>query len=189
MGIRPRGQRELDRDQELEEAEEDPQEPARCMFGKHRPERRARHDPRRQVPDHRPADRAVAVTDHGRGDGGEDHGRERAADREVHAQLGREAPLEIRERTGPGTITIPPPRIGMAQLTWCSSRWTKLSGTILNSRKGSPQKGWRQDARNTSSPDTRAVRPSRLRAARSGAACLPHNRYLETVHVILVMPP
>ena len=28
MGIRPRGQRELGRDQELEEAEVDPQEPA-----------------------------------------------------------------------------------------------------------------------------------------------------------------
>ena len=33
MGIRPRGQRELDRDQELEEAEEDPQEPARRVLG------------------------------------------------------------------------------------------------------------------------------------------------------------
>ena len=61
MGIRPRGQRELDRDQELEEAEEDPQEPARRVLGEHRSERRARHDPRRQAPDHRPADRAVAV--------------------------------------------------------------------------------------------------------------------------------
>jgi len=45
MGIRPRGQRVLGRDQELEEAEEDPQESARRVLGEHRPERRARHDP------------------------------------------------------------------------------------------------------------------------------------------------
>jgi hypothetical protein len=63
----------------------------RCEPGEHRPERRARHDPRPQAPDHRPADRAVAVMGYGRGEGGEDHGRERAADREVHAELGREA--------------------------------------------------------------------------------------------------
>ena len=61
MGIRPRGQRELGRDQELEEAKEDPQETARRVLGEHRPERRARHDPRPQAPDHRPADRALPV--------------------------------------------------------------------------------------------------------------------------------
>jgi len=96
MGIRPRGQRELGRDQELEEAEEDPQEPARRVLGEHRPERRARHDPGPQAPDHGPADRAVAVMGHGRGDGV----KITVVDREVHALLGREAPLEIEEEQG-----------------------------------------------------------------------------------------